>query len=76
VDAHNDTFIAGLDTKNGKAVIQIPRHDYNFFNDKDEYSIRRIMDQLFVTPKANDYKSYLSNSEVPDKMYIDPQVSK
>lgn len=76
VDTHNNSLIAGLDTKSGKAVIQIPRHDYNFFNDKDEHSIRRIMDQIFITSEANTYKSYLSNSELPDNIYIDPEVNK
>lgn len=77
VDTNNNSFIAGLDTNTGKAEMQIPRHDYNFFNNKDEDSIRKIMDILFDLPEAAYiYKSNLSNSEVPDNIDIDPEINK
>lgn len=76
VDTRNNSLIAGLDTKVGKEIIQIPRHDYNFFSNKDEDSIRRIMDMLFATPRCNDYKHYRSNSELPAEIYVNSEVYK
>jgi hypothetical protein len=76
VDTHNNSFKASLETQAGKEIMQIPRHDYNFFSDKDEDSIRRIMDMLYMNPRFNDYKSYQSNSEIPGELYVNPEVHK
>jgi hypothetical protein len=44
----------------------IPKHDYNFFDDKDEHSIRKFMDLIYKDD--NGYLAYKSN--IPNSLDI------
>lgn len=67
IDTLNDNvkFPLTLNTETREMVI--PKHDYNFFDDKDEHSIRKFMD--FIYKNENGYLSYksdIANTITPD----------
>jgi hypothetical protein len=74
---HNCEVYSIIDTKNnnskftinfdsGLCEMVIPKHDYNFFDDKDEHSIRKFMDLIYKDD--NGYLAYKSN--IPNSLDI------
>ncbi len=59
IDTHNQNLKTVLETPQGNQEIQLPKDNYNFFNDIDEYSIRKVMDLLYRCPDKDLY--YHSN---------------
>jgi hypothetical protein len=59
IDTLNDNVKFPLKLNTGTSDIVIPKHDYNFLDDKDEHSIRKFMD--FIYANDNGYLSYRSD---------------
>jgi hypothetical protein len=59
IDTLNDNVKFPLKLNTGTSDMVIPKHDYNFWNNKDEHSIRKFMD--FIYTNDNGYLSYKSD---------------
>jgi hypothetical protein len=71
IDNLNDNVKFPLELKTGTRDMVIPKHDYNFFDNKDEHSIRKFMD--FIYTNDNGYLSY--KSDIANTMTADPENS-
>jgi hypothetical protein len=60
IDMFNDNTKFTIELEMGKREFTLPKHDYNFFDDKDEHSIRKFMDVVYGNPKVNGYGYYKS----------------
>src|SRR6185369_7328667 len=65
VDMQNDNSrlnLASCDKRYKDLNVIIPKHDYHFFDDKDEHSIRKFMDHMYGYDEDNlIYKSNIPN---------------
>lgn len=68
IDTLNDNSKFTMNFESGLCEMVIPKHDYNFFDDKDEHSIRKCMDLIYK--HDNGHLSYKSN--IPNSLDIAP----
>lgn len=63
IDTLNDNSKFTMNFDSGLCEMVIPKHDYNFFDDKDEHSIRKFMDLIYKHDNGHlSYKSNIANS--------------
>jgi len=67
IDTLNDNVKFPLMLNTGTREMVIPKHDYNFFDHKDEHSIRKFMDFIYKNDNGYlSYKSDIANTIMPD----------
>jgi hypothetical protein len=65
IDINNNNIVHSLDINiHDKIDIMLPKHDYNFFDNIDENSIRLIMDFLYCDDDYRVYRSYVHNRNI------------
>jgi hypothetical protein len=62
-DSKNDHCVYDLELKDEYMDVIIPKHDYHFLDNRDEHSIRKLMDYIYI----NDDKVHLCyQSDIPN----------
>lgn len=71
IDTNNDNSKFPLVMNSNKFANTIPKHDYHFFDNKDEHSIRKFMDHVYDNKEYLSDKLNIVNSQINAKQSSD-----